>query len=135
MSNLFKNILAFLSRNRSMAIYAFASMCTTGIDMLLSYILESFTVVLVANAIGATTGFLLHYYFVSERVFGGRNMRTFIIFLITFILGLILAEIMIWFFRHILFSGSELFIHFFISKAMSMIISFFITYYLRQRFI
>ena len=81
---------------------------------------------IIANTIGIIAGFILHFIMSSKAVFKVRlNMKSFAAYLITFLIGLILANT-------VLFISFEIFkLNFSISKFLSMGLPFFITYFLR----
>jgi putative flippase GtrA len=81
---------------------------------------------IIANTIGIIAGFILHFMMSSKAVFKVRlNTKSFVAYLITFLIGLILANT-------VLFVSFEIFkLNFNISKFLSMGLPFFAIYFLR----
>ena len=123
--------------NRQFLYYALISLSVTAIDMGISYALEFWALFpkFIANGLGMVIGFTLQYIFSSKVVFKSRNKRTFIIFFVTFIIGWVFAQGLMLFFRDILFDGDKTGIAFLVSKAVSMLFSFFFTYFTRKNLI
>ena len=121
--------------NKRFWYYALISVFITVIDVLLSYLLENVMDKFYANGIGVITGFIIQYILASKSVFNSRNMRSFIIFLLTFIVSLALAQGIILFSRDIIFGGADTGIAFLVSKGLSIAIPFFFTYFARNKLI
>lgn len=81
---------------------------------------------LTANITGNIHGLAVQYYISSRYVFNVRiNVRSFLIHLLTFLIGLILCNTTIWVFYNQLHAG------FLLSKAASIGVPFYFTYNLR----
>ncbi|WP_427340117.1 GtrA family protein [Caloranaerobacter sp. DY30410] len=82
---------------------------------------------ILSNIFGNFTGFLIHFFLSIKFVFKLKiNFYSFLIYFLTFVLGLILANLTIW------FSYEKMNFTFEISKFLSIIVPFLFTYYLRK---
>lgn len=82
---------------------------------------------LIACNLGIALGFLFQYFTGMKYVFkGGNRPKSFLIYIGTFAIGLLLANTTIW------TSYNILSLSFFYSKIMSMLVPFFITYFIRK---
>lgn len=82
---------------------------------------------LLACNLGIAVGFLFQYFIGMKYVFSdSRKSKSFVIYLGTFIIGLMIATATMW------TSYSVLDLSFFYSKLMSMVVPFFITYFVRK---
>jgi hypothetical protein len=86
-----------------------------------------------ANTVGVISGFIIHYLLSSKSVFQTElGLKGFVIYLGTFLLGLILADSLIYAGEHYIFIRFEKSLSFLYSKGLSIIIPFFMLYYLRK---
>ncbi len=114
--------------------YTVYSLMSTALDFSLVWVM-TFLVgknLVVANTIGALSGFFLHYILASRSVFNTEyGAIGFVIYLSTFLFGLIIGNIIIYYSYHWLYNciGSQL--SFIVSKLLSVLIPFFIVYILR----
>jgi len=114
--------------------YLIISAIVTVVDICVCYGLEFLLVdMLAANAAGVVTGFVIQYFLVTKHVFVGRGRRPVIVFFLTFLIGLGLAEATVWIIRDLIFGGSEDIIAFAVAKGVSLVIPFFVTYTLRKK--
>lgn len=82
---------------------------------------------LLACNLGIAVGFLFQYFIGMKYVFQeGSRAKSFVIYLGTFAIGLLLATVTMW------MSYNIFNLSFFNSKLMSMMIPFFITYFVRK---
>lgn len=82
---------------------------------------------LLACNLGIAVGFLFQYFIGMKYVFNdSRKSKSFVIYLGTFIIGLMVATATMW------TSYSVFNLSFFNSKIMSMLLPFFITYFVRK---
>lgn len=151
-----KTITSIINEHRKFLIYFFISCFVTVLDILISALGEKYiipdiinntTIIpVISNAIGVITGFIVQYLLCSKNVYNKNNFKAFIYFFITFIIGLILAEGIIYLFRVIIFNNDNMLyelpilhfnvsISFLISKFVSIIIPFFVMYFLRKKLI
>lgn len=123
----------YCRNHKPFLIYGFVAVFVTVIDVAISFGLEHVVDKMYANAAGVITGFIIQYFMSSKQVFNVRNLRAFIVYLLTFGLGLLLAELIILFSRDVLFGGVYSLIAFGASKGLSIVIPFFITYFIRKK--
>lgn len=121
-----------LNRYKRIIIYGLISVFVTLVDVLISYAFEIIISPVYANTIGVVSGFILQYFLASKSVFNSRNIRTFIIFLGTFFIGLLCADVIIYICRNYIFADFSQNIAFIISKGFSILIPFFLMYFLRK---
>lgn len=87
----------------------------------------------VANTIGVFCGFLVGYLLTSKYVFRkARGLKGSFYYILTFILGLLMADWLIYIGNTVLFTKASYGINFILSKGLSVIIPFFFLYYLRK---
>lgn len=115
--------------------YFMISVFVTLLDTAVSRISELFAPLIVANSMGIIIGFLTQYVLASRHVYNNKDVATFIKFLLTFCFGFSLANGIVYVSRVIIFSGSEAFIVFLVSKGFSIVIPFFAMYYIRRSWI
>jgi len=86
-----------------------------------------------SNTLGVILGFVVHYILSSKKVFnteyGGKG---FIIYLGTFILGLFVANFLIYVSYEFMFQGLNADLKLILSKGISVVLPFFFLYYLRK---
>ena len=128
-------IKKLLEKYKTLITYGLISGFVFLIDAAVCYVMELVVPKIAANTIGVITGFLIQYVLGSKKVFNSTNMRTFKIFLATFLLGLVMANGIIWLFRDIIFNHSEADWAFLVSKGISVIVPFFFMYYIRLKLI
>jgi len=144
-------------RHRQLLTYGFISGVVTLLDMVVSFSAERLLVAAgvfpavvwfwrwdfkgatvcaaVGNTVGVLTGFITQYFWSARRVFNSRNPRTFAIYLVTFGLGLLLQDGIVAGSRAWLFASSNAFVPFLVSKGLSIVIPFFLLYYVRKALI
>ncbi len=120
---------------KAFILYSAISVFVTFLDVFLCRLSELVFSPVVSNTIGVVSGFILQYFLTSRHVYNSRNIKTFVIFLLTFFIGLILANSIVWICREILFEGDNTNVAFLISKGASVVLPFFVMYYIRKRFI
>lgn len=149
-------IKALFVKHKKFALYFLISCLVTVLDILISALGEIFVipdlitnasvVPIISNAIGVISGFVVQYFLCSRKVYNKTNLRAFCFFFLTFIIGLLLAESIIFIFRTIVFQNKtllyqipvlniELAISFLIPKLVSIVIPFFVMYFLRKKLI
>ncbi len=121
--------------HQSFVKYFMISVFVTLIDILVSWGTEFIVPVIYANSIGVLTGFIIQYFMTSKYVYNKKNIKVFIKFFITFLIGFVLADLIIYLFRIIIFENSEKLIVFMISKGFSIVIPFFVMYFIRKKWI
>jgi len=121
--------------HKAFFLYFFISAFVTLLDMGTSRLCESFLPVLIANSLGIIVGFIVQYILTSRHVYNNKNSTTFLKFLLTFFIGFLLANGIVYLCREWLFSGAEGFSAFIISKGLSIAIPFFVVYFIRKKWI
>lgn len=115
--------------------YLLYSVLVTFIDTAIVWVLyRSLQVNLVtANSIGVITGFIIHYTLSSKSVFQTElGLGGFVIYFGTFLLGLIIADGLIYLGEHYIFHSLNANMSFLLSKGISIIIPFFFLYLIRK---
>ena len=130
-----KLMLEQYSSHKSFYRYLFISILVTGLDIVTSRACEIFTTIIIANSIGIITGFIVQYFLTAQYVYHKKNIGTFIKFLLTFLLGFTLANVIVYVCRILIFSESTSLIAFMISKGLSIVIPFFVMYFIRKHWI
>ena len=121
-----KNIV---NEHKGFTNYFMISVFVTIIDIIVSWVTEFWVPVLYANSIGVITGFIVQYFMTSKYVYNKKNMKVFIKFFATFLIGFILADLIVYLFRVVIFENSEKLIVFMISKGFS------VMYFIRKKWI
>lgn len=124
-----------VSEHKGFTNYFMISVFVTIIDIIVSWVTEFWVPVIYANTIGVVTGFVIQYFMTSKYVYNKKDMKVFIKFFATFLIGLALADLIIYLFRVIIFENSEKLIVFMISKGFSIVIPFFVMYFIRKKWI
>ncbi len=135
----------WISEHKGFVNYFLISCFVTVLDIAVSFGLEKCLVAffevdaskaaLAGNAVGVVTGFIVQYFLCTKKVYAGSNAKTLVIFFLTWLLSLGLAEGIIYVVRTLIFKDAEGIIYFIIGKAFSIIIPFFFTYFLRKALI
>jgi putative flippase GtrA len=115
--------------------YLLYSILVTLLDIAIAWILYRpiHMNILIANTAGVVAGFIVHYLLASKTEFDTEyGVSGFTIYLGTFVLGLAMADGLIYLGRYYLFSALQIDISFFLSKGLSIVIPFFSLYYLRK---
>lgn len=121
--------------HKAFVTYFLISVFVTVIDIAVTRICESFVDVVVANTIGVVTGFIIQYILCSRKVYNGSNIKTAVIFFLTWLLGLGLADLIVYVVRVLILENREGFIYYLIGKGASIAIPFFVLYFLRKKLI
>ena len=77
----------------------------------------------------------MQYFLCTKKVYAGSSFRTMVIFFLTWLLGLGLAEGIIYVVRTLIFHDAEGMLYFLIGKGFSIVIPFFVTYFIRKMLI
>lgn len=87
-----------------------------------------------ANTIGVVTGSVIHYCISSKSVFRAKlGVMGFLIYFGTFLLGLMMADFLIYIGDHYIFTEFGKDLRFLMSKAFSVLLPFFVLYFLRRQ--
>lgn len=122
-----------IQKHKAFIRYGLISAFVTVIDVIVCRVCEQFTQVVIANTIGVVTGFIIQYFLTAKYVYNTRSKKSFLIFLATFFLNLLMANAIVFVLRTFVFNGSTERIPFLVSKAASIVFPFFISYYIRKR--
>jgi putative flippase GtrA len=89
--------------------------------------------ILIANTVGVFSGFIGHYLLASKSVFNtDYGVLGLIIYFSTFLVGLAMADVLIYLGKYYLFKSIQIDINFFLSKGLSIVVPFFSLYYMRK---
>lgn len=115
--------------------YLLYSIIVAAIDTLIVWVAVRFQLanLIVANTIGVVAGFLIHYFLSSKKVFDmDYGIVGFTIYLATFIIGLFFANVIIYLGFTYMFNWFEIDFRILLSKGLSIVIPFFVLYYIRK---
>ena len=115
--------------------YFLISCTSMVIDVILVWVLyrKSGVAIVTANTVGVVCGFIVSYKLSTRFVFHvDREGASFIIFFGTFLVGLVLADSLIYWGETSLFAKLSPDIGFLFSKGLSIVLPFFVLYYLRR---
>lgn len=121
--------------HKSFCVYFLISVFVTVLDVSTSRLCELFTEVVIANTIGVVVGFIVQYFLTSRHVYNSKDIIIFIKFLTTFLFGLLLANAIVYICRTWIFQDSETLFAFLASKGLSIVIPFFLLYFVRKHWI
>lgn len=121
--------------HKSFYTYFLISVFVTILDIIVSRVSENIVDPVLANTFGVVVGFVVQYFLCTKKVYNNSNIRTLVIFFLTWLLGLGLADIIIWIVRVKIFNNENTTLIFLIAKFFSIAIPFFITYFLRKKLI
>ena len=133
MQDLVKRIKEILINHKAFIIYGMISVFVTIVDVVVCRLCEQFTTPVIANTIGVLTGFIIQYFMTASHVYNTKSMKSFVLFLATFFLNLLMANGIVYVCRTFVFDNSTDNIPFLISKAASIVFPFFITYFIRKK--
>ncbi len=131
---MWERIRRILTKHKAFFAYGLISCFVTLVDVAISKISELFLIPVAANTLGVVTGFVLQYFLTARHVYNIRNGKSFAVFFVTFLIGLAAADGIVYFFRTVLFQGAGGTVAFLVSKGFSIVIPFFLTYFLRKKF-
>lgn len=132
---MFDLISGIYFKHKSLVIYFILSCLTALFEIILGwFILHIYNVhVVSANSLSTLAGALLHYYLTLKYAFNAsRNYKTAIIYILTFIVGLLIQNVVIWLMYEYIFNVFREFIRFAASKIMSLSVSFFVIFFIRN---
>lgn len=128
-------IKEWIKAHRSFVIYFLISVFVTLVDVVVSRVSERFVDVVIANTIGVVTGFVIQYFLCTRKVYAGSSVKTAVIFFLTWLFGLGLANLIVYIVRIKIFDNREGLIYYLIGKGASIVIPFFILYFIRKKLI
>ena len=120
--------------HKAFILYGLISVFVTIIDVVTCRVCEIWIPSVAANTVGVITGFIIQYFLTARHVYNKNNSKSFFVFLWTFAIGLAFANSIVFVFRTLVFDGSDGQIAFLVSKGFSILLPFFLTYFLRKKY-
>ena len=120
--------------HKAFILYGLISVFVTLIDIAVCRICETWISSVAANTVGVIIGFIIQYFLTARHVYNKNNSKSFIVFLWTFVVGLIFANTIVYVFREFVFGGSDGRLAFLVSKGFSIVLPFFLMYFLRKKY-
>lgn len=130
-----KKIIQLFMKMPQIIRYGLNSCIVTVLDLIIVWILFSgfHMNIVVANTLGVISGFLFDYILSVLFVFKqAKKTGGFTVYLVTFVFGLALADWLIYIGNTILFINMNEKLNFLFSKGLSIVVPFFLLYYLRK---
>ena len=124
-----------MDNKRSLTVYLACSILTAGIEYVLGWLLlQAFPQALIAtNTVAILASSAVHYALTTKFAFGVKhNVSNAAVYAITFVLGLLLQNVILWLFYDIVLAGMTQIVRYTISKSLSLGIPFFLMYYIRK---
>lgn len=115
--------------------YFLISLFLTFFDIIFSRFCEKFTGAVEANTISLIFGFIIQYFLCAKKVYQNNSVRMALIFFLTWLLALSMADGIVYVFRVIIFEKRKDFTYFLVAKGFSIVVPFFFIYFLRKRLI
>ena len=131
MTNLISNIIV---KHKKIIKYMLCSLTTLFSETIVGWILLQYFIrnIVISNMIALLLGAAIHYHITLYYVFKREHSsKTLIAYLITFTFGFSLQNCMIWISYYFILNRWSYIWRFFVSKAISVILTFFSSYYLR----
>ena len=116
--------------------YIFISLFTATVEAIIGFYLVSRRGINIieANTFSVLMGTIIHYLLISKKVFGKKySLWTLIVYIATFILGIILQNIVIYFSYEYFLLNSTPYFRYMGSKLLSITIPFGIVYSIRKK--
>lgn len=120
--------------HKSFLLYGMISVFVTIIDVAICRLCETWISSVAANTVGVVSGFVIQYFLTARHVYNKNNIKSFLVFLWTFFIGLIFANSIVYVFRTYVFAGSDSSLAFLTSKGFSIVLPFFLMYFLRKKY-
>lgn len=142
MNAVIQRVKTLIVEHKAFFLYGLISVFVTVIDMIVSRFFEGFFGVFItsvsaipvtANTVGVVVGFIIQYFLTAKYVYHTRTVKSFSVFLGTFFINLFFASTVIFVFRTLLFDNSLSTEAFLVSKIASIVIPFFVTYFIRKK--
>lgn len=128
-------ISQWIKAHKAFVSYFLISVFVTLVDVVVSRVCERFVDVVIANTIGVVTGFVIQYFLCTRKVYAGSSIKTAVIFFVTWLFGLGLANLIVYVVRVLIFANREGIFYYLIGKGASIAIPFFILYFIRKTLI
>ena len=122
-----EKIKQWIKAHRSFVIYFLISVFVTLVDIVVSRVSERFVDVVIANTIGVVTGFVIQYFLCTRKIYAGSSIKTAVIFFVTWLFGLGLANLIVYVVRVLIFENREGIIYYLIGLVISCGMAFLIT--------
>lgn len=117
--------------------YLFCSIFTAFLEWVWGWVLLGWGItdsIIIVNTITIFIGALVHYFITMSMVFEKKNnIKSFAVYLISFCLGLLMQNFMIWLFYDEILKHANEWMKYSISKGMSLVVPFFLLYFVRIR--
>lgn len=113
--------------------YLINSVLAAALDLVVVWIMFNLLGIdiIISNTAGIIVGFLLHYILSTKAVFQtDYGLPGFVVYFCTFLIGLVMADSIIYYVYHLSNSLNKT-LSFLISKGLSIVLPFFIMYFLR----
>ena len=128
-------ISQWIKAHKAFVSYFLISVFVTLVDVVVSRVSERFVDIVIANTIGVVTGFVIQYFLCTRKVYAGSSVKTAVIFFLTWLFGLGLANLIVYVVRVLIFANREGIIYYLIGKGASIAIPFFVLYFIRKKLI
>ena len=122
-------------KHKKIIIYIICSISSSVVEscigwLLLQYIIDN---IILINTVAIVIGAIIHYILTLRFVFKNRNnLESMVVYGVTFGLGILLQNAVIWLFYDVLLANITEILRFFFSKACSLLIPFYAIYYVRS---
>ena len=124
----------FMEKYHDILIYLSCSILTALIEMGIGWnLLKILPDIVITNTIAILISSIIHYLITLKLVFRQKNtIGNVIIYVVTFVLGIVLQDLIIVIFYNYIFVDAGEFIRYTVSKILSLGIPFFVIYLLRS---
>lgn len=136
MKNLKNIFFKIYNRYHQLFSYLFFSFLAALVDIITGYVLLKITSlnIVVVNTIGIIVSTGLHYLLVTRKTFNCKlSIASLAVYLATFVFGILLQDLVIWLFYDIILVQFFMEGRFLCSKAISLVFSFFILFFVRKK--
>ena len=119
----------------SLLTYLACSVLTAGIEFVLGWVLLQFfpQSIVVTNVCAIAVSSVVHYALTTRLAFGAkRTAGNALAYALTFVLGLVLQNAIIWACYEHLLQAAPHFLRYVASKGLSLVVPFFVLYYMRK---
>lgn len=134
--SVYKNISAAAKRFEKILKYLACSIFTACLETAAGWLFMNRLPygIVAANTAAILIGAVVHYLITLFVVFEKRNnAKSFLVYMISFALGLLLQDGVIWLFYEMILGDAPEFVKYVISKGLSLAVPFFLLYYIRAR--
>ncbi len=124
----------WIQQHKAFILYGLISVFVTLVDIAVCRVGEIWFSTVFSNTLGVLTGFTIQYFLTARHVYNKNNFKSFIVFLWTFLVGLLFANVIVFVFRDVIFHQDDSTLAFLVSKGFSIVLPFFVMYFLRKKF-